>query len=57
MALIAEYASTVSDLLEQCTERYRDFAENADRHEADAEMMRDAWPIENGVVLQTASDN
>ena len=41
---VAEYASTVSNLLEHCTERYRDVADKADRHAADAEMMRDAWP-------------
>jgi DNA anti-recombination protein RmuC len=41
---ITEYASTVSDLLEQCTERYRDVADKADRHAADAEMMQEAWP-------------
>jgi DNA repair exonuclease SbcCD ATPase subunit len=41
---VAEYASTVSELLESCTERYRDVADKADRHAADAEMMREAWP-------------
>ena len=41
---ITEYASTVSDLLERCTGRYRDVAGKADRHAADAEMMREAWP-------------
>lgn len=41
---VTEYASTVSDLLERCTERYRDVADKADRHAADAEMMREAWP-------------
>jgi threonine aldolase len=43
---ITEYASTVSDLLERCTERYRDVADKADRHAADAAMMREAWPEE-----------
>jgi hypothetical protein len=41
---VAEYASTVSDLLERCTERYRDVADKADRHAADAALMREAWP-------------
>jgi methyl-accepting chemotaxis protein len=44
---ITEYASTVSDLFERCTERYRDVADKADRHAADAEMMREAWPAIN----------
>jgi hypothetical protein len=41
---ITEYAGTVSDLLERCTERYREVADKADRHAADAAMMREAWP-------------
>jgi phosphoenolpyruvate-protein kinase (PTS system EI component) len=41
---ITEYASTVSDLLERCTERYRDVADKADRHAADAALIWEAWP-------------
>jgi hypothetical protein len=43
---IAEYARAVTDVFEQCSERYRGVAEKADRHAADAEMMREAWPGE-----------
>jgi hypothetical protein len=41
---IAEYARVVTDVFEQCTERYRGVAEKAGRHAADAEMMQEAWP-------------
>jgi hypothetical protein len=41
---IAEYARAVTDVFEQCSERYRGVAEKADSHAADAEMMREAWP-------------
>ncbi len=44
---VIEYASTSTDVLEQCTTRYRDMAEKADRHAADAAMMQAAWPRAN----------
>lgn len=37
-------ADTATELLGQCADRYRDVAEQADRHAADALMLRDSWP-------------
>lgn len=37
-------ADTGAELLQQCAERYTEVAEAADRHAADAVMLRDAWP-------------
>lgn len=37
-------ADTGAELLQQCAERYSTVAEAADRHAADAVMLRDAWP-------------
>lgn len=37
-------ADTAAELLGACVSRYRDVAEAADRHAADAMMLRDAWP-------------
>lgn len=42
--IVTEYANAVTDVFEQCTEQYRDVAEKADRHAADAKMMWSAWP-------------
>lgn len=41
---LAEYARTITDVFGECTERYRGVAEKADKHEADAAMMQEAWP-------------
>jgi hypothetical protein len=43
-AAITEYAHTITDVFEQCTTEYRRVAEDADKHAADAELMRVAWP-------------
>ena len=37
------YAATVSELLGQCTERYRDLAEKATGHASDAQALDQAW--------------
>ena len=42
-ALIAR-ADTAAELLGACADEYRSVAEAADRHAADALMLRDAWP-------------
>jgi len=42
-ALIAR-ADTAAELLGACVSEYRGVAESADRHAADAVMLRDAWP-------------
>lgn len=36
--------AALTDVFEQCTERYSDVAEKADRHAADALMFDRAWP-------------
>jgi Protein of unknown function (DUF2514) len=38
-----KYTRTVSNVLAECADRYRAVAESADRHAADAVMLRDAW--------------
>ncbi len=43
-AAVTHYASTLTNVFEQCTERYRAVAESADRHAADAKMIWSAWP-------------
>ncbi|MBS0402859.1 MAG: hypothetical protein JSS18_10310 [Proteobacteria bacterium] len=43
-AAAAVLASTATDLLAQCADRYRDVAESADRHAGDAVMLQEAWP-------------
>ena len=42
-ALIAR-ADTAAELLGACVSEYRGVAESADRHAADALMLREAWP-------------
>lgn len=42
-ALIAR-ADTAAELFGACVNEYRSVAESADRHAADALMLRDAWP-------------
>lgn len=41
----AKTADTAAELLQQCADEYRSVAEKADRHAADALMLREAWPI------------
>jgi chromosome segregation ATPase len=38
-------AATLSDVLNQCTERYTGVAEKADRHANDVQTLTDAWPV------------
>lgn len=38
--------AALTDVFEQCTERYSDVAEKADRHAADALMFDKAWPAQ-----------
>lgn len=40
----AKTADTAAELLQQCADEYRSVAEAADRHAADALMLREAWP-------------
>lgn len=47
-AAIDEYATTAGELLADCAARYQRVAAAADRHYADARLMRDAWPTMNG---------
>ena len=42
-ALIAR-ADTAAELFGACVDEYRSVAESADRHAADAVMLREAWP-------------
>ena len=37
-------ADTLSDVLNQCTERYTGVAEKADRHANDVKTLMDSWP-------------
>lgn len=37
-------AATLSDVLNQCTERYTGVAEKADRHANDVKTLMDSWP-------------
>lgn len=43
-ATVAVAADTAAELLGACVNEYRSVAESADRHAADALMLRDAWP-------------
>ena len=40
----AKTADTAAELLGTCADEYRSVAESADRHAADALMLREAWP-------------
>ena len=40
----AKTADTAAELLGVCADEYRSVAEQADRHAADALMLRDSWP-------------
>lgn len=42
-ALVARI-DTLSDVFEQCTDRYSELATKADGHAADVKLMQDAWP-------------
>lgn len=41
---VNQYALAVADVFEQCTSRYSDVAEKADRHYSDSIMLIEAWP-------------
>ncbi|MFW2039274.1 hypothetical protein ACG92Y_12305 [Acinetobacter ursingii] len=41
---VIEYSSTNSDILESCITEYRNVAQKADEHAADAEQLSNAWP-------------
>lgn len=43
-ATVLAGADTAAELLGTCADEYRSVAEAADRHAADAVMLRDAWP-------------
>ena len=43
-ATVIARADTAAELLGACADEYRSVAEAADRHAADALMLRDAWP-------------
>lgn len=43
-ATVLARADTAAELLGACADEYRSVAEAADRHAADAVMLRDAWP-------------
>ncbi|WP_287909358.1 hypothetical protein [Acinetobacter sp.] len=42
---IIEYVDTNSDILESCITEYRTVAKAADGHAADAERLREEWPV------------
>lgn len=44
-ASVDEYAVTVSQLFEQCTENYRDMAAKADGHANDVRLLQESWPV------------
>lgn len=39
-----QYATTIADLLGQCSVEYQQLAEVADGHAADVKLLLDAWP-------------
>ena len=41
---VIEYADSSSDILESCITEYRNVAQKADEHAADAERLSEAWP-------------
>lgn len=43
-ATVLDYATTATDVLEECTGRYSEVAEKADGHAADAAALMRAWP-------------
>lgn len=38
-----QYTSTLSDVFEQCVEKYREVAQRADEHRANEKKLSDAW--------------
>ncbi|MBK0062132.1 MULTISPECIES: hypothetical protein [unclassified Acinetobacter] len=42
---VIEYADSSSDILESCITEYRNVAQKADEHAADAERLSNAWPL------------
>lgn len=47
-ATVIARADTAAELLGTCADEYRSVAESADRHAADALMLREAWPKTGG---------
>lgn len=43
-ASLANSVATLATVLGNCSERYRDVAEKADRHASDAQRILDSWP-------------
>lgn len=43
-AACTEYATTASELLDQCSTSHQDLARKADGHAADARTLSEAWP-------------
>lgn len=43
-AAVFDYATTATDVLDECTGRYSEVAEKADGHAADAAALMRAWP-------------
>ena len=43
-ATVLDYATTATDVLDECTGRYSEVAEKADGHAADAAALIRAWP-------------
>ena len=44
-AAVAEYATTVSELLADCSRSYQELAGKADGHAADVRTLTEAWPV------------
>ena len=41
---LRRYASTANSVLRECTDRYSELAQKADKHANDALMLQQAWP-------------
>lgn len=39
-----QYTATLSDVFEQCVDKYREVAQRADEHRANEEKLSEAWP-------------
>ena len=44
-AAVAEYATTVGELLADCSRSYQELAGKADGHAADVRTLTEAWPV------------
>lgn len=44
---LADRARALTDVFEQCAERYTDLAQKADRHASDSQTLIDAWPTQS----------